>query len=203
MEPGSHRWRPRLHRDKLPVWLVHRLGGLLEVPQVQEHLADELVPRADHEPHHVVAQGVPVLVQEALHVVPDLAGVVLDAELHRGHPGPRVELVERVVVVALLQEGQVCGLGEVGLVVQEVEDADGLLGHDVEDGLVVGVGDGRPLDLFLGVLGLLQLKDALVEVVLQALVGEVDAELLKAVLGEVLEAEDVKDGDDVALLPAA
>ena len=47
---------------------------------------------------------------------------------------------------------------------------------------------------------LLQLEDVLVEEVLDALVGKVDAELLEAVLHEVLEAEQVEDGDDVLVL---
>ncbi len=46
---------------------------------------------------------------------------------------------------------------------------------------------------------LLQLEDVLVEVMLQRLVGEVDAELLEAVVLVVLEAEDVQhaDGQDL------
>ena len=43
VEPCSHRRSPRLDRDELAVGLVHRLAGLVEVPQVQEHLADQLV----------------------------------------------------------------------------------------------------------------------------------------------------------------
>lgn len=46
---------------------------------------------------------------------------MFDSKLHRVHPGAGVELVERVVVVALLQIGEVCRLREVGLVVQQVE----------------------------------------------------------------------------------
>jgi len=42
---------------------------------------------------------------------------------------------------------------------------------------------------------LLQLEDVLVEVVLESLVGKVDAELLKAVVLVVLEAEDVQHSD--------
>lgn len=42
---------------------------------------------------------------------------------------------------------------------------------------------------------LLQLKDVLVEVMLKPLVGEVDAELFKAVVLVVFEAEDVEDAD--------
>jgi hypothetical protein len=48
--------------------------------------------------------------------------------------------------------------------------------------LVICVCDGRPLDLLLGVLSLLQLKDVLVEEVVQVLIRIVDAQLLKAVL---------------------
>ena len=40
----------------------------------------------------------------------DLSGVMSDPELHGAHPGPGVELVESVVVVALLQERNVRGL---------------------------------------------------------------------------------------------
>ena len=79
---------------------------------------------------------------------------MLDSKLHGRHPRPRIELIQRVVVVTLLQEGQIAGTGEVGLVVQQVEDAHGLAADHVDHGLVVGEGDGGPLDLLLGVLGL-------------------------------------------------
>ena len=44
----------------------------LEVPEVHEHLRDHLVLGADKEAHDIIAQRVPVLVQEALNVVPHL-----------------------------------------------------------------------------------------------------------------------------------
>ena len=72
VEPGCYRGRPWLHRDKLPVGFVHRLRGLVEVPEVLEHLADHLLLGADEEAHDVVAQCVPVLVQEPVHPIPDL-----------------------------------------------------------------------------------------------------------------------------------
>jgi hypothetical protein len=55
--------------------------------------------------------------------------------LCRQSPVPGIELVERMVVVALLQKGEVGGLGEVGLVVQQVEDAHWLPAQHVDDGL--------------------------------------------------------------------
>lgn len=63
-------------------------------------------------------------------------------------------------------------------------------------------GSGAPSDEGGGVLGrqiielyLLQLEDVLVEVVLEALVGEVDAELLETVVLIILEAKDIQDSD--------
>ena len=50
---------------------------------------------------------------------------------------PGVQLVERVVVVALLEEGNIRGLGEVALVVQEVQDADGFARQQLNHRLVV------------------------------------------------------------------
>ena len=63
-----------------------------------------------------------------------------------------------------------------------------------------------------GIIGLNPyLEDVLVEVVLQALIGKVDAQLLEAVVGEVLEAKEVEQRDHILqllpllllLLPAA
>ena len=59
-----------------------------------------------------------------------------------------------MVVVALLKERQVRRLGEVGLVVEKVKDADRLLAQHVQDGMVVCEGDRVPLDLLLAVLSL-------------------------------------------------
>ena len=56
-----------------------------------------------------------------------------------------------------------------------------------------------PADVLVVVLLLLQLEDVLHEELLQVLVGEVDAELLEGVRAEVLEAEDVKHADAVAV----
>lgn len=66
-----------------------------------------------------------------------LAGVMFDAKFHGRHPRPEVELVEGVVIVALLQEGGVRRLGEVGLVVEQVEQADRFLGYQVDHRLVI------------------------------------------------------------------
>jgi hypothetical protein len=64
--------------------------------------------------------------------------------------------------------------------------------------LVVLVLDLAPPQAFELVDLLLLLEDLDVEVLLDLLVGEVDAELLEAVLLEDLEAGDVQDADDCA-----
>ena len=53
-----------------------------------EHLADHLLLGADEEAHDVIAQRVPVLVEEALHAVPHLTRVVLHTKLQRVHARP-------------------------------------------------------------------------------------------------------------------
>ena len=50
-----------------------------------EHLADHLLLGANEEAHDVIAQRVPVLVEEALHAVPHLTRVVLHTKLQRVH----------------------------------------------------------------------------------------------------------------------
>ena len=137
MEPGSNCGCSWLHCHKLTIWFVQGFTCFMEVSQVLEHFTDHLLLGADHEAHDVVAQGVPVLVQEALNVVPHLTSVVLDAKLHAVHPWPGVELAEGMVVVTFLQEREVSRFGEVRFIVKEMEDSHRLLGEHVYDRLVV------------------------------------------------------------------
>lgn len=65
-------------------------------------------------------------------------------------------------------------LRKVALVVQQVQDAGGLAGDQVDGRLVVAEVDMLPGDPLLAVFALLQLEDVLVEVELQRLVGIVD-----------------------------
>jgi hypothetical protein len=67
--------------------------------------------------------------------------------------------------------------------------------YAVQHILVVCVLDEVPQDAFLLIQGLLQPKQVGVELLLQAFIGVVDAQLLKAVPGKALEAINVQDGD--------
>mmetsp|Transcript_18537 Transcript_18537/g.55887 ORF Transcript_18537/g.55887 Transcript_18537/m.55887 type:complete len:300 (-) Transcript_18537:1458-2357(-) len=88
-------------------------------------------------------------------------------------------------------------LGVDALLVQKRQDADALGGpglDEVHAQLVVLEVHVRPVDALAAVHLLLQLEQVPVELLLQALVGVVDAQLLEAVLLEALEAVDVQDG---------
>ena len=80
---------------------------------------------------------------------------------------------------------------------KEGEDT-ALLGlKEVDDGLVVNVLDLPPPEALELVDLLLLLEDLLVEVLLDLLVGKVDAELLKAVLLKDLEPGNVEDTNNL------
>ena len=71
-------------------------------------------------------------------------------------------------------------LGELALLVDERDDVHGFDGDHVQSVLVVGELDVLPVDVLQVVLLLLQLEDVTDEELLEVLVGEVDAQLLKA-----------------------
>ena len=86
MESGSHSCCSWLHCHKLTIWFVQGFACFMKISQILEHFTDHLLLGADHQAHHIVPQCVPVLVQEALDVVPDLTCVMFDPELQRVHP---------------------------------------------------------------------------------------------------------------------
>ena len=66
-----------------------------------------------------------------------------------------------------------------------------------QDVLVVAELDLAPVDAFLRIDRLLRRKDERVEEILELLIRHIDAQLLKAVVGEVLKPRQVKDTDGV------
>src|SRR4051812_37000854 len=104
-------------------------------------------------------------------------------------------LVASKVVVKLGAELVVRAHGQSRLFVKQRQDTQ-LAFDEVDTWLVVGEIDESPVDLLADVLFLLELEDMLVELLLQLLVGIVDAELLERVLGEVLEAVNIEDTDE-------
>eukprot|EP00968_Pinguiococcus_pyrenoidosus_P012298 scaffold1070_cov245-Pinguiococcus_pyrenoidosus.AAC.52 len=153
-------------------------------------------------------QVVLVLREEAAAVVGHVRRVVLHRELHippllvgrreermaRERPGDvsLVELADEVLVIPALPAAN--------LVVQLREDAVRAALDEVQAGLVVREVDEGPLDALAVVLVLLDLEDEAVEVLLQRLIGVVDAELLEAVRLEALEAKDVEHADGRPLI---
>eukprot|EP00982_Pelagococcus_subviridis_P004358 29141-Pelagococcus_subviridis.AAC.3 len=144
--------------------------------------------------HQVRVNRVAVFIEEPVHVVGHFAGVVR----HLEHA--LVPLVSRVLRVGaqlrghLLRERVVRRFRERALLVQEAQDAHRSALDDVDARLIVLKVNLRPVDALALVLLLLELKHVLVELLLQALVRVVDAQLLERVLLEVLEAVDVENG---------
>lgn len=66
------------------------------------------------------SQRVSILVEEAVHIVPDRPRVVPHPKLWTVESWSTVQLVESVIVVAFLEERKVRGTREVGFIVQEV-----------------------------------------------------------------------------------
>src|SRR6218665_476122 len=83
--------------------------------------------------------------------------------------------------------------------VQKVEQTGWLLREEIKALGVIDELDVLPLDALSHVLLLLELEDVLVEVVVQALVRVVDAELFEAVALKILEAKDVQHTDGITL----
>eukprot|EP01137_Pigoraptor_chileana_P023535 Opistho-2@89969 len=142
----------------------------------------------------IVAESVAILLEEAFGFVENLSGIVLDAKVGLCETGLGVEGLLLVLAVDLGQEGVVGTLGELALLVEKREKTKFRL-DEIEALLVVDPLDVGPVDVLLCVLGLFNRKDVLIEVLLELLVGVVDAHLLKAVLLEVLKSENVEHSD--------
>mmetsp|Transcript_39125 Transcript_39125/g.91136 ORF Transcript_39125/g.91136 Transcript_39125/m.91136 type:complete len:298 (+) Transcript_39125:3935-4828(+) len=142
-------------------------------------------------------QVVPILLQPALRTIFHRAGIMFDAEAKVGPlGGGDVEaFVGLTFVVEIPTELFVCHHRQDALFVQEGQDPCVAFVDEVQHVLVVGKGDELPLDALLFVLFLFELKNKPIELLLQRLIGVVDADLLEIVLFEGLESEDVQDAD--------
>ena len=152
----------------------------------------------------LVRNGISVLLEEAFHLICNIQGVVGDSEGRVTEPWFLINLcILRFdkLVVELLQERLIGSSGETGLFVEKCHDTELAL-DDVDTRLVVGELDERPIDLLPDIFFLFQLEDMLVELtrdeiseqrprigketstdlLLQLLVGVVDAELFERIL---------------------
>mmetsp|Transcript_22306 Transcript_22306/g.46370 ORF Transcript_22306/g.46370 Transcript_22306/m.46370 type:complete len:248 (+) Transcript_22306:3960-4703(+) len=93
----------------------------------------------------------------------------------------------------------VSGLGNDALFVQQRQDASVFAIDQVEDVLIVGEGDKFPQDSLTLIFVLFQLEHIFVELLLQCLIGVIDANLLKIVDFKSLESEDIQHSDGCVL----
>lgn len=149
--------RSRFHCHESTIGFVNGFIGLVSVSHVLEHFADHLRRvqvelgtiqklwkklnyrnfAADEEFYDIGSQGVPVLVQKSVHVVPNLTGVMLDRELRRTHSRPGVQFAQCVVVMAFFEKRQIRGFWEIALVVQKMQNPNGFLRYQVYDWQIV------------------------------------------------------------------
>jgi len=109
-------------------------------------------------------------------------------------------VLAQVLLVQSLLKGHVGGLWHNALLFQDGEDTHLLL-DQVDGRLQIRTERLRlPLNTLLHVLGLLQDEHKIVKELLQSLVGEVNTDLLEAVVLEGLEASDIQDSDEVGSL---
>mmetsp|Transcript_51451 Transcript_51451/g.123871 ORF Transcript_51451/g.123871 Transcript_51451/m.123871 type:complete len:478 (-) Transcript_51451:949-2382(-) len=161
-----------------------------------EKVCNKLVGTTTHAFNEIVAQLILVLVKEGVCAVVDRPREVLDDK-----PGRlRLNLIKAAVALVLLDElvaeALVRTLGHHALLVQDGEDAHCLGSQDVHRVLIVGEIQSVPGDAFALVQLLLELEDKGVEELLEPLVGEVDAELLKRIHFEALEAKNVQHANE-------
>mmetsp|Transcript_18142 Transcript_18142/g.28168 ORF Transcript_18142/g.28168 Transcript_18142/m.28168 type:complete len:513 (+) Transcript_18142:2466-4004(+) len=91
-------------------------------------------------------------------------------------------------------------LGQTTLIVQHGQQSTGPGLDQIQTILIVREIDELPLNLFTLVLRLLHFENEFVELLLQRLVGEVDAQLFEAVDGKAFEAENVQHANAVGFV---
>ena len=105
----------------------------------------------------------------------------------------KIVIIPLVFLMKTLDQGLICGLGKLGLFIDQGEDVHGLLSNHVQCCLVVDEGDLLPVDALPGVLLLLHLEDVLDEELLDVLIAVVDAELFKTVVIEILKSKNIQN----------
>ena len=105
----------------------------------------------------------------------------------------KIVIIPLVFLMKTLDQGLICGLGKLGLFIDQGKDVHGLLSNHVQCCLVVHEGDLLPVDALPGVLLLLHLEDVLDEELLDVLIAVVDAELFKTVVIEILKSKNIQN----------
>ena len=143
---------------------------------------------------YVIARSVTILFKKSSCIIEDNTSKVSDAKCRDGvRLGLDVVLVAPVLLVESLGQRDVCGLGELGLLVNQGDDVHGLLGDHVKCGLIVNEGNLLPVDTLFAVLLLFHLKDVFHKELLKVFVGIVDAHLFKTIVLKILKTKDIQN----------
>ena len=191
----EHERSAELDADRLRLLALGRFARVVDHLLLLDQLAHQFVGAPAQHPHLLLHDRVAVLLQKTRALVRDAIGKVHDDERRVARPG----LLEIGVLFALfvhfIDPALVGAFGDAALFVQQVEHAQRLL-DQVDTRLIVVVVDEGPVELLAHVLLLFQLENVLIELLLQLLVGVVDAELFETVDLERFEAVDVQDADE-------
>lgn len=123
----------------------------------------------------------------------DCLGLLHIGRLEAGILRHGLVLVGNVLLVHALGPIAIATLGQATLVIEHGQDTNLGRLNGIETVLIVGKLDKGPLNVLGFVLGLLELENELVELLLQSLIGVVDTELFKRVDGKALETKDIQD----------
>jgi hypothetical protein len=168
---------------------------------LQEELCNERILRLGEGGDEIVGQRIFVLVEPLGSLVLYVTSIVGNTESSLGESRLDVLWMSLGVElsVQLVDEGKIGGLREEGFFIEKGQDTHRFLFDEINGWLQVKSEiDECPLDSFLLVLLLLEGKHVVVEELLELLIGEVDAELLKAVDLEDFETGDIEHTDEGA-----
>jgi hypothetical protein len=158
---------------------------------LEEALLYERVATSLHTSDKIGTQDVSVFLHELLASVLDRTSKVLNGKVCLPLSN-HLEVLARAVCLPELI-APLLGVPSDGqaLFVEHRQYPRTCLADHVDDGAIVGEIQGIPLNSLSGVQGFFVLEDHLVEVLLQKLIGVVDAQLLEGVELEELKAKDV------------
>uniref|UniRef100_A0A182KIA5 Uncharacterized protein n=1 Tax=Anopheles christyi TaxID=43041 RepID=A0A182KIA5_9DIPT len=176
------------------------LARLRTHPNVlRKHELQEFVGRARDQLQQIGTERVAVFLEKPARIIKHHTGKVIQPEARINvRLGLQVVPVRAVRFVQLCQHRLIRTLGEFALLVDQCHNVQLLDRDQIQRVLIVHKLDVLPVDALVIVLLLLELEDVLYEKLLQIFVRKVNAKLLKAVVIEVLEPEDIQHTDGTA-----
>mmetsp|Transcript_66770 Transcript_66770/g.105642 ORF Transcript_66770/g.105642 Transcript_66770/m.105642 type:complete len:400 (-) Transcript_66770:1345-2544(-) len=166
---------------------------LLVLDIVSEQILDEIQAAIPHAFDNIIAELILVLIQERICAVGNWSSKVLDHKPSRLHLYHIEATMTCVLSNDFVAETRIGAIGNSAFLIEHRKDATNFgIRQDLHRILVVREIQRIPRNLLSSIKLLLELEHERIEELLQTFVREVDAQLLKRVHLETLEAEDVQ-----------